>query len=239
VSKSNKLVQLTVNGRVSQGLTRRRAMQWVMAAVAASAIKPGLGAETDAQRAAKSSRISESPPPEGYGSDPNLLKTYKPGDLWPLTLTPAQRATAVALGDILLPNDQYGPAASELGVIDMLDEWISAPYEAQADDRKPVVFTLDWMAAESTKRFAGSFDKLTGEQQIAICDDICFFDAAKPEFRQAADGFRRIRAICASAYYSTPQGWKAVGYVGNVALESFDGPPEEVLKQLGLTQTVV
>ena len=40
------------------------------------------------------------------------------------------------------------------------------------------------------------------------------------------------------AYYATPQGWEAIGYVGNIPLTSFDGPPPEVLKQLGVEQTV-
>lgn len=232
MSKSDNLVQLTVNGNTSRGITRRRAMQWVLAAVAASAVRPARGEDA----VVASTQLA---PQEGYGSDPLLLKTYKPGDLWPLTLTAPQRTTAIALADVLLPKDEYGPAASELGVVDMLDEWISAPYEVQAADRQPVVSTLEWMETESTKRFAKAFDKLAPEQQYAICDDICFLEAAKPEFRSAADGFRRIRSISAAAYYATPQGWKAIGYVGNVALEKFDGPPEEVLKKLGLTQTVI
>ncbi|MBT5169846.1 MAG: gluconate 2-dehydrogenase subunit 3 family protein, partial [Opitutales bacterium] len=35
-------------------------------------------------------------------------------------------------------------------------------------------------------------------------------------------------------YYTTDHGTREVGYVGNVALASFDGPPPEVLKHLGL-----
>ena len=62
--------------------------------------------------------------------------------------------------------------------------------------------------------------------------------AAKPEFRKAAEFFNRFRSLCAAAYYATPPGWEAIGYVGNVALAKFDGPPPEVLERLGVTQTV-
>ena len=41
-----------------------------------------------------------------------------------------------------------------------------------------------------------------------------------------------------AAAYATPAGWEAIGYVGNVALPKFDGPPAEVLAKLGVTQTV-
>ena len=58
------------------------------------------------------------------------------------------------------------------------------------------------------------------------------------EFRKPAQFFSRFRTVCASAYYATPEGWKAIGYIGNVALPSFDGPPPEVLEKLGITQTV-
>ena len=35
-------------------------------------------------------------------------------------------------------------------------------------------------------------------------------------------------------YYTTDTGTKDVGYVGNVALSTFDGPPTEVLEKLGI-----
>jgi len=37
------------------------------------------------------------PTANGYGGDPKLTKLYHPGDVWPLTLSAAQRRTAAAL----------------------------------------------------------------------------------------------------------------------------------------------
>ena len=75
---------------------------------------------------------------------------------------------------------------------------------------------------------------LVARQKTAICDDICYAPNAKPEFRQAAQFFRKFRDLTSGGYYSTPEGMKDIGYVGNVAMEKFEGPPPEVLKQLGL-----
>ena len=61
---------------------------------------------------------------------------------------------------------------------------------------------------------------------------------AAARFKKAAEFFVRFRTLAASAYYSTEAGWKALGYVGNVAMTSFDGPPPEVLTKLGIEQTV-
>lgn len=221
VSLSDRVVELP-------RVTRRQAVQWVMAAVAASAL-PGKGFDA---------RGAQPQAAEGYGADPDLVKNYKPGDLWPLTFNDAQRKAAAALADVILPKDQYGAAASEVGVPEMLDEWISAPYPAQRADRPAILEGLAWLDAESVKRFGKEFARVSDEQKRAICDDICLVERAKPPFRKAADFFRLFRSLAAGAYYATPAGWKAIGYVGNVALPRFDGPPPDVLQKLGVAQTV-
>jgi hypothetical protein len=153
-------------------------------------------------------------------------------------LNETQKKAATALADTILPEDKYGPAASDVGVIEMLDEWVSAPYPDQQADRPVVLDGLAWIDAESKKRFGKPFADATDEQRRAICDDICYTGTAKPEFKTVAHFFSRFRTLAAAAYYATPQGWKAIGYVGNVQLPRFDGPPPEVLAKLGVTQTV-
>jgi hypothetical protein len=98
---------------------------------------------------------------------------------------------------------------------------------------------LAWIEDESQRRFGKAFAALAAGQRRAICDDICNAASAKPSFKEAAAFFDVYRDLCASAYYATPAGWQAIGYVGNVALPQFDGPPPEVLAKLGVTQTVL
>jgi gluconate 2-dehydrogenase subunit 3-like protein len=230
VSDKNSLVPIRVGG-----VSRREAIQWVLAAVAASQLPTA----SFVQAAPKvKTRPDTDAVPGGYGTDPNLVDVHKPGSIWPLTLTETERKTAKALADVILPQDQYGPAASAVGVPEMIDEWISAPYPQQQSDRPVIVEGLTWIEAESAKRFSKPFEALGDEQKRAICDDICYTAEAKPEFKKAARFFSRFRSLCASAYYATPAGWEAIGYVGNVPLMKFDGPPAEVLEKLGVTQTV-
>ena len=114
-------------------LPRREAVKWLLAATATLSL---LDWRT----------LGASPvPAKGYGLDPNLLETYSPGDLWPLTLTETQRRSATALCDVILPSDGKSPAASELQVVDFIDEWISAPYEEQQRHREIVVGGLAWL----------------------------------------------------------------------------------------------
>ncbi|MEO7414427.1 MAG: gluconate 2-dehydrogenase subunit 3 family protein [Opitutaceae bacterium] len=214
-------------------MDRRAAIKWMLTAAASAALLDHTGGKAAAAEAGASA-TPVLPAAKGYGTDPDLLRTYKPGDLWPLTFTPKQRQTAAALCDVIIPADAKSPSAGSLGVHDFIDEWISAPYTAHERDRTIIVPGLDWIDAESQRRFQQSFTNTIASQKRAICDDICFTPNAKPEFQTAARFFTRFRDLTGGGFYTTPEGMKDIGYTGNVALSAFPGPPPEVLKQLGL-----
>ena len=202
-------------------MDRRRALKWMLtAAAAASAVDPRAFAAT--------------PSATGYGTDPKLMETYKPGELWPLLFSAAQRQTAAALCDVILPGDASCPGAKQLGVHEFIDEWISAPYPRQTMDRPVVLEGLDWLAAESKKRFKKSFHELTEPQQRQICDDICYQPKAERPFKQAARFFALFRDLSCAGFYTTPEGMKDIGYNGNVPLTKYDGPSPEVVAFLKL-----
>ena len=193
-------------------IDRRTAIKWVLGASAALRLP---SASFDALAAA--------PVAKGYGKDPDLMKVYKAGELWPLTLSKEQRTTAAALCDLIIPADDTSPAASSVGVVDFLDEWISAPYPEHAEDRKTIVDALSQVESEAQRRFKTSFAKLSAQQMSTIADAIV-----------TEQNFARYRALTAGGFYTTPVGVKDLKYVGNVAMQSFDGPTPEILKKLGL-----
>jgi hypothetical protein len=210
-------------------IDRRQALKWIGAAAAAAAIFPHATAQD------KLPRPGAAPAGKRIGTDPVLNKNYVPGDLWPLTLTPKQRKAAAALTDLILPPDNPGDKLpSQLGVQNFVDEWISSPYDETAKDRPVIVEGLDWLDAEAQRRFQKDFADLAEPQKCAIADDICGKTAVKKEFKSAQNFFNRFRYLAASGYYSTPQGWKDVGYTGNVPMVDFPGPTPEALKHLGL-----
>ncbi len=203
-------------------IDRRTAMKWVATAATLPWLqRPSIG--TAAPAATK-----------GYGTDPGLNRAYKPGEVWPLTLPPFMRQATAALCDVILPAEPPHPAASAAGVVDFIDEWISAPYETQRADRKTILEGLGWLETESKRRFGKFFIDLSAAQKAAICDDVCHLPRAKPEYREAAEFFATFRDLTAGGYYTSPAGMKDIGYVGNVALSRFDGPPPEALRRAGL-----
>ena len=212
-------------------MDRRTSIKWMLSASAAMPITGVLARDTESRKNATLATTAK-----GYGTDPKLIDAYRPGQLWPLTFTAQQRKTAKALSDLIIPADENSPSASDVGVVDFLDEWVSAPYERQHEDRKVVLDGFAWLDLESAARFGAkkSFVDLEPAQQSAICDDICYLPDAKPKFTDAAKFFARYRDLTAGGFYTTPQGRKDLRYVGNVPLPRFDGPPIEVLKKVGL-----
>jgi hypothetical protein len=75
---------------------------------------------------------------------------------------------------------------------------------------------------------------LSPAQKDSIAADICSAGKAAPPFITAAKFFAKFRDLTAGGFYTTPVGMTAIGYVGNVPLEKFDGPPLAVLRKLGL-----
>lgn len=221
---------------------RRAAVKWMLTASASVALlRDGLGQDPHRTGSTQShpapsapAFAARAPTGTGYGTDPNLLKDYGPGDLWELTLHEEQRKTVTALCDIIIPADEQSPSASAVGVPDFIDEWISAPYAGHDKDRQVILEGLAWIDAEAGRRFGKRFHELGADQATALCDLICFEPRAAPEYVPAAAFFSLFRNLTAGGFYTTPEGMRDLQYVGNVPIPEFPEPPEDALRKLGL-----
>src|ERR1700760_3358632 len=157
-------------------MDRRTTIKWMLAA---SAAMPLLGQRASAQSATILAQPKAKDPSYvhyegGYGTDPNLVKTYHPGDFWQLTFSAGQRRTATVLCDLIIPEDEVSPSASSVGAVDFLDEWVSAPYPRQREDRELLLQGLKWLDDEAAKRGNKPFADAAPAVQHSICGDICF-----------------------------------------------------------------
>ena len=206
-------------------MPRRIALKWLAAAAAGMALAGRLDLAM-AQVPTKSGKP--------IGTDPVLNKDYKPGELWPLLMSPAQRRAAAALADLIIPPEEGGLKPSQLAVHEFIDEWISSPYDQTAKDRPVILAGLDFLDAEAKQRHQAVFAELNAAQQGGIADAICGATPATPAYRPQVRFFDRFRHLAAGGYYTTPQGMLELGYGGNRATATFDGPTPEALKHLGL-----
>lgn len=239
------------------GITRRDSLKLMMA-LAASALLPAALTGCDSAPVSKTdvgtgaAKASTEHWPDlklspitatGYGKDPNLI--LPPESPWPLTLTQAQLSLVAVLSDILVPREGSVPSASEVHVPAVVDEWVSAPYERQQQDRLTILSALAWIDDEAQMRFDKTFVVLTNIQKKAIMDDIAYDTAETPaQFKRIASAFSRFRALVLAAFFCTPEGTKDIGYIGNVPIGGdYPGPTQEayahldkVLADLGLTE---
>lgn len=228
-------------------MNRRDSLKW-LSLLAASAALPGLAACTPNNP--PSATVTKGHWPElkltpirstGYGKDPNLI--IPPNSAWPRTLSAEHLTLVAVLADILVPRDGEIPSASEVKVPEVIDEWVSAPYENQVRDRPTILATLVWIDDEAALRFSLKFVALNPAQQLAIMDDIAYQTEQTPlEFSRITEAFKRFRQLVLAAFFCSPQGTKEIGYLGNVPIAGdYPGPSDEakahldqVLNKLGL-----
>jgi len=143
---------------------------------------------------------------------------------------PHEMATITISCDILLPAEGTFPSASQVGVPDFI-EFIGKdmPYQ-----QTPLRGGLMWLDNQSMKRFNKKFTECAQNERIAIVEDIAYPKDVKPEFSQGAAFFSLMRNLTMTGFYTTEEGFKDLGYVGNTP-NLWRGVPEDVLKQYGLT----
>ena len=235
-------------------MDRRTSLRWILAAGAAGALAPTVdGARASAPQGTQGSQATPGSSDAvrvqgsgsvnygtmmrpGYGTDPVLTKRYHPGELWPPTLTAAQRHLAGVLSDLIIPADAHSPAASAAGIVEFIDEWVSAPYPDCPRDQRTVLGGFAWLVAETRRRFGRDFANVEPPRQIELCDAICRISGARGEQGAAERFFARYRDLTAGGFYSSPLGRTDLGYVGNLPRQHFTGPPAVLLEKLGLPE---
>lgn len=207
---------------------RRRALK----ILASAAALPMVACEPD-ERAPGPGRVpvEGNPLAAGTPADPDLVRPVVP---WEPVLSSEEMETVRVLCDLILPEDEHSPSAAEVGVPDFINEWVSAPYEAQERDLVLVRGGLAWLNSHAVERFGAPFTELSREDQGAICDDLSYLPDAAPEHRVGARFFDKVRDLTVVGFYTTEEGMEDLGYVGNQPMASWDGPPPEVLERLGL-----
>ncbi|MEA5139365.1 gluconate 2-dehydrogenase subunit 3 family protein [Arcicella rigui] len=138
--------------------------------------------------------------------------------------------TITLLSDIIIPADAHSGSASQAGV----PAFIEFMAKDQPSFQTPLRGGLRWLDSASIKRFGKNFIACTAKEQISLVDEIAYPEKAKPAVSQGVSFFSLMRNLTASGFYSSEMGHNDIGYVGNRP-NNWDGVPEEVLKQYGLS----
>jgi hypothetical protein len=222
---------------MSEQISRRVTLGWIAAASSTAFAMAGCDSETAKGPQTGNWRDIALQPvtAKGYGLDPNLVEPSVP---WPLTLDQAQRGSLKIAAALMLPADDRSPSGGALNLDAFIDEWISAPYEAQQADRALIVSGLAWMDRESTQRFGKSFAQASDAQRREIFDLVAFKNKVATGYEKPAAFFVRMRALMLAGFYSLPEGMKDIGYMGNQpSVGPYPGPTKEALAHLNAALT--
>src|SRR5712692_3413578 len=136
--------------------------------------------------------------------------------------------TLQALSNWIIPPDERSKGGIEAGTAEFID------VIAANDQKLQAAFTggLAWLDHQMLVRHGKRFVESSREQQKEMLDQIAYREKAPPELKPGAVFFALMRGWTVDAFYSSKAGIADLGYVGNTALEAFDGCPEEVVKKL-------
>jgi gluconate 2-dehydrogenase gamma chain len=137
--------------------------------------------------------------------------------------------TITVLSDIILPADAVSGSASQVGV----PAFIEFMMKDQPQHQTPMRGGLMWLNSQTSKRFQKPFTACSSAQQLEIVDAIAYPEQVKSDMRQGAAFFTLLRNFVVTGFYTTQIGFNDLGYVGNRP-NTWDGVPEDVLKQYGL-----
>ena len=154
----------------------------------------------------------------------------------PQFFTEHEFETVRMLADYVLPADERGPSAAEVGVPEFIDSVMTDELLGDPRDRQTAMRGgLAWLDAQSRRAYGEPFVQATDAQRRELLDRIAYPDSAAPADAAGVSFFNRFRDYTAAGYFSSPQGMDDLGYVGNVARSEWPGCPAEVARHIGLT----
>src|SRR3954465_3284559 len=141
----------------------------------------------------------------------------------PYALTAHEYATLKRLSDLIIPADEHSPGALAANAADFID------FLCNASDEMRDIYTggILWIDEEMKHRYNGKlFVDAAPEQQTALLDLIAWRKNQSPELNAGIQFFAFCRRMVADAYYTSPIGYKEVGFMGNGAVAQFSVPKE-------------
>jgi Gluconate 2-dehydrogenase subunit 3 len=139
-------------------------------------------------------------------------------------LTPHEYKTMQVLADLIIPADERGPGAAAAGVCEFIDLLASQNPQLLA------IYTggIAWLDHASERLNSKDFVDAAAPQQTALLDLIAYRRNESPMLGPGIQFFDWARRMVVDAYYTSPAGIKAIGYLGNTAVAKFEIPQEAI-----------
>jgi hypothetical protein len=142
----------------------------------------------------------------------------------PKALSAHEYKTLQMLADLIVPADERGPAASAAGACEFIDLLATQNPELLA------IYTggIAWLDHSCQRLYSKDFVGSAPEQQTKLLDLIAYRKNESAMLGPGIRFFEWARRMVVDAYYTSPAGIKAIGYMGNTAVSKFEVPQEAI-----------
>lgn len=140
----------------------------------------------------------------------------------PLVFNAHDYQTVARLADLIIPPEGSDPGGAAAGAPEFIDLLCSGAGRLA----QTWLAGLAWLDSASRTRFQTAFLDATPEQQIALLNLIAYRKNETPELAPGTRFFDWARRMVVDAYFTSPAGVKAIGFQGNVGMQTFQVPVE-------------
>jgi gluconate 2-dehydrogenase gamma chain len=137
-------------------------------------------------------------------------------------LNPHEYRALEKLADLIIPADEKSPGAVASGACEFID------LLASQNSRLLEIYTggIAWLDQIMRRRYSADFVNAMPSQQTALLDLIAYRRNESPDLGPGIEFFDWARRMVVDAYYTSPAGIKALGYMGNTSVAKFEVPKE-------------
>jgi gluconate 2-dehydrogenase gamma chain len=134
------------------------------------------------------------------------------------------------LSDIIIPADERSGSATQAGVPEFIDDWISFRKQEDGNNRleAQILGGLMWLDRESNRQFEKAFADASPDQQKKILDRIAWPARASEDDHAWVLFFNTFRDLTVSGFFSSKMGVADLPYVGNTVVTDWQGCPPKV-----------
>ena len=149
----------------------------------------------------------------------------------PKVFNPHEWKTVRILSDLILPADQRSGSATQAGVPEFIDDWLSLK---RGNLLAEIRGGLTWLDLQSNRSFKYDFADCPAARQKQILDRIAYPEKAAPEDAGAVAFFNTLRDLVVSGFFTSQAGVQDLPYLGNEPQSEWKGCPAPALVKLGV-----
>jgi hypothetical protein len=152
-------------------------------------------------------------------------KKKNDGEYQPQFFNAHEYATVKRLAELIIPADERGPSAADVGAQDFIDQMCHRSVEVG----RFYTGGLGWLDGQMKLRYGKRFVEASDEQQTTMLDAIAYEPSNKNSPLMAGvEFFSGLRNMVVDGYFTTREGFKDLQFPGGKGAREYTVPVESL-----------